>query len=54
MATFWQELNLSKRYFYVYFVVVREYSEQFNHYAVLMFSEGDGKNKAVIVSDLWK
>ena len=39
-------------YFYVYFVMVREYYEQLNHYAVLMFTEGDGKNKAVIVSNL--
>ena len=54
MATVWQESNLSTHYFYVYFVMVREYSEQLNHYAVLMFTEGDGKNKAVIVSNLWK
>ena len=54
MAAFWLVLNLSKHYFYVYLVMVREYYAQFKQYAVLMSSEGDEKNKAVIVSNLWK
>ena len=32
--------------------MAREYYAQFKQYAVLMSSEGDEKNKAVIVSNL--